>query len=293
MSFGLFTPDNLKRLDERQESFEQLEKLCNVWISPDIAVENPIVIPPQRLIRGVNIVLGKKDLPAIDITRGAMGSLAWSVRSFLAQSGIEIRFDCNSISDNMLSDLSDGKDILVPVDVENMGQRAVELNGTVIRFFWVNDNRRLRGEKLLDAIKSGEFSVEGVEGEDWFLGGSDQEEKIMTNGEKADEGLCIVLQLEPQKFYVPYAEEPVRIKNSRKDLSQFLRPIPEGMKLNFEVGETPKVKLGQNIVAVINTGAEKDKRHIRSPLIDPGSEGHIRTETLHGVEYIDFFLYRK
>jgi hypothetical protein len=293
MAFGSFTPEHLRQLDEREISFEQLERLGNVWISPDIEVEKPVVIPPQRVVHGVNIVLRKEDLPSIDITRGALGSLAWSMRSFLAQSGIEIRFDRSYVSDTMLSDINDGKDVLVPVIVENLGQRAVELKGTVMRFFWVNDSKRLRRKELLDVIKSGEFSVDGVEGEDWFLGGYDPEEKIMTDGEASDKGLCVVLRLEPQKFYIPPAEEPVRIENSRKDLPKFLRPIPEGAELNFEIGETPKVKLGQNIVAVINTGAEKGQRHIYSPLIDPGSEGHIRTETLYGTEYVEFFLYRK
>lgn len=294
MALNPFTPDNLRHLDERQKSVEQLEKLCNVWISPDIAVEKPVVIPPQQ-VQQQNIVLGKKDLPAIDITRGALGSLAWSMRSFWAQCGIEIRFHSSSVSDSMLYDLNDGKNILVPVDVENMGQRAVELDGTVMRFFWVNDRKRLRRKELLNVIKSGEFSVEGVEGEDWFLGGYEPEEKIMTNGEKPDKGLCVVLRLKPQKFYIPPAEEPVRvkIKNSRKDLSQFLKPIPEGTKLNFEIGETPRVKLGPNITAVINTGVEKGQRHIFSPLIDPGSEWPVRTETLHGLQYVEFFLYRR
>lgn len=294
MNFSTFTPDNIKQLQEKQRAFGQLEKLGgNTWVSPDISIEKTTIVNPGQLIQGANIVLNKKDLPAIDITRGAMGSLAWSMRSYLAQSGVEIMFHQSSLSDEMLKNLNDGKDTLVSVDIRNYGQRAVELDGTVMRFFWVNDRNRLQGEDLVNVIKSGEFSVEGVEGEDWFLGGYEPEEKIAINEEKSKEGLCVVLKIQPQRFYIPSAEEPVRIKNSRRDLPQFLRPIPDGLELNFEIRETPEIKLGPNIVAVINMGAEKGQRHIYSPLIDPGSEGHIRLEILHGLEYVDFFLYRK
>lgn len=297
MSLGSFTPDNLIHLSERERSFEQLEKLGNVWIGPDVAIEKSVVVQPgQLLLQGVNIILNKKDLPMIEITRGAMGSLNWSTRSFLAQSGIEILFHESSLSDNMLKNINDGKNVSVPLDVINYGQRAVELDGKIMRFFWVNDSKRLRGADLVNTIKSGEFTVEGVEGEDWFLGGSKEDEKIITTGADSNKGLCVVLRLKPQKFYIPYAPEPIKkndSKNTRDDLSTVQKPIPDGVELNFEIGETPKIKLGLNIIAVINTGAEKGQKHINSPLIDSGSDWPIRTETLHGLKYIDFFLYRK
>lgn len=293
MAFGSFIPDNIKQLQEKQNALKKLENISNTWVSPDISIEKTTVVNPGQLTRGVNIVLGKKDLPPVDITRGAIGSLAWSMRSYLAQSGVEIRFHCSSITDNMLKELNEGKNIFVPVDIINYGQRAVELDGTVMRFFWVNDRNRLRGEDLVNVIKSGEFTVGGVEGEDWFLGGSEPEDKIMTNEKNSKNGLCVVLKIEPQRFYIPPADEPVRIRNSRKDLPQFLKPIPDGMNLNFEIRETPRIKLGPNIVAVINMGAEKGQRHIYSPFIDPGSEGKIRLEILNDMKYVDFFLYKK
>ena len=49
----------------------------------------------------------------------------------------------------------------------------------------------------------------------------------------------------------------------------------------------------QYIVAVINTGTEDSgQKHIRSPFVDSESDWPIRTET-NGIDYVEFFLYRK
>jgi hypothetical protein len=293
MNFSPFTPDNIKQLLEKQRAYAQLEKLGNVWTSPDIAIEKPVIVQPGEFKQGANLILNKKDLPKIDINRGAMNALNWSVRSFLAQSGIEIRFHGGSLTDGMLKDINEGKSIPVPVSIENFGQRAVELNGNAMRFFWVKD--RLHGKELVDVIKSGEFAVEGVEGKDWYLGGSEQDEKLTTTGKDSDKGLCVVVRLKQKKYYVPYSAEPIKRDESvkiREQLSTILAEIPEGQRFNFEIGETPRMKLSSNIVGVINMGAEAGQRHINSPFIDAGSDWPIRTET-NGLDYIDVFVYRK
>jgi len=295
MNFSPFTPDNIRQMQEKQIAYKQLEKLGNVWVSPDIAIEKPVIVQPGEFKQGANIILNKRDLPVMDITRGAAGALNWSVRSFLAQSGIEIRFHCSSLTDNVLKYINEGKSVSVPVDIINYGQRAVELNGNAMRFFWVNDRNRLRGKDLVNIIKSGEFSVEGIEGEDWYLGGSEQDEKFTTNGKDSDKGLCVVIRLKPKKYYVPYSSEPIKRDESikiREQLSTILAEMPEGQRSDFEIGETPKMKLSSSIVGVINMGAEAGQRHINSPFIDAGSDWPIRTET-NGLDYIDVFVYRK
>ena len=295
-----FTPEDLRHFQEHQRAASQLEKVGNVWISPDISIENPVVVGPGQYIQNVKIILNKTNLPPdIDITRGAMGLLSFSVRSFLAQSGIEIRFFSNSFSDIMQKEIKEGKDVLVPVEITNHGQRAVALDGNVMRFFWVNDKKRLRGQELVKSIESGEFSVEGKLGEDWFLCGYKDDDRFVVGVENVDKGLGVALRLEDQKFYIPPDPEPVRIDNtrSRKDLSNFLQRVPKGTELDFEIGETPEIRLGPNIVAVINLGVDKkNQRHIYSPLIDSGTKGKIRTEILYGPEtqqYVEFFLYRR
>jgi hypothetical protein len=296
MVLGSFSPDNINRLKERQTSVEQLQQLGSVWLGPDIAIEKAIVVQPgQFLLKGANIILNKKDLPAIDLTKGAFGSLEWSMRSFLAQCGIEINFHRDVLTENMFKDINEGKDVAVPIDIKNYGQRAVELEGNVMRFYFVNDANRLRGEEIVNTIKSGEFFIDGKEGEDWYIGGYDPEDKFATTEERSKEGLCVVVRLTPEKFNIPYSSEPIKRDESMKirdQLSALLVKMPDGQRSNFEIGETPRIKLGPNVVAVINTGAEDGYKHIRSPFVDSGSDWSIRTET-NGLDYVEFFLYKK
>jgi hypothetical protein len=293
-----FKPEYLKTGQEGIDAREQLEKVGNVWISPDIRIENSLLAPPgQLLLAGAHIILNKRDLPPIDLTKGAFGALSWSMRSFLAQCRIEIEFHRESVTKHMLEDLNDGKDISVPVDVINHGQRAVELEGNVMRFYWANDFKRLRGDDLVAAVNSGEFYVEGKEGEDWYIAGSQVDPEFPPTEEKPERGLCVVVKLKPEKFYTAPAADPIRRNESRKirdQLDTLLVKMPEGERSEFEIGETPHIKLGPNIVAVINTGHEDSsgRRHIRSPLIDAGSDWPIRTET-YRLDYVEFFLYRK
>lgn len=201
-----------------------------------------------------------------------------------------------NIPEEALQNLKEKGFGLIPVDIKNYSDRAVELSGRVMRFFWANDRNRLRGNDLKDAIQNREFSVEGKEGEDWFLGGYNEEDKILTTGENFHKGLCVIISLKPKKFYIPFAAEPVRRNESmpiREQLNTFLVPVPEGNKQEFEIGETPRITLGNNILAVINTGADKGQRHINSPLIDPTSDWKIRTEIVHGQDHIELFLYKK
>lgn len=300
MGIGNFRLEDIQAMQQHRKALEQLKGLGNVWIGQDVALEKKVVAPPSLVIRHANIVLNKKDLPAIEINRGALSELSWSVRSFLAQSGIEIRFHHSNLSDAMIRDINEGKNVSVPIDITNHGQRAVELEGEVMRFFWVDFSKHLRGEELAEALKS-KFVIDGEEGKDYFLAGRDWDENFETLKTKPTEGMCVIVRLQEQRFYIPYKPEPVKIRN-RKELPEVLEEIPKGPKINFEIGQTPKIKVGQDIVAVINTGAyEHGRMHILSPLIlggeVTGSEGHVRTEILNQNEeapaYVEFNLYRK
>lgn len=297
MKFGVFNPEEVAGLNQKAKAVEQLEKLGNFWIGPDIALEKKLTIPPLELVRNIGVIVNKTDLPGINITKGALGNLNWSVRSCLAQSGTDIIFHRGNLSDDMVKDIAEGKSVSIPIDVYNNLDRPIELEGNIMRFFWVNDKKRLRHEDLRNVLKS-ELIIEGEEGKDWSFGDVDFENDIpgvrVLDGvdPKKLKDVCIKLPLK-QKFYIPESTEPLNVK-SKKDLPCILQPISEGLKEQFQIGETAKVKLSQNIIAVINTGVyQGDKRHIRSPLIDSGFEGTIRTETVRGLEYIELFLYRK
>ncbi len=293
VSLGRVTPEQVEHAAEVEDSIEHMKKMGSVWISPDIAIENSTIINPDDHNGAVQVVLSKTDLPpGLPMTRGALGSLRISVRSFFAQAGIDVTLFSSSVTDEMLVDLAAGKSAPIPVDIVNHGQRAVELDGNIMRFFWVDDTKRLRGPELLRTLQSGEFAVEGTEREDWFIG-SYEEDDALANREK---GLCVVVRLKPQKYYAPSAPEPIRkisTLKTRDNLADILMPIPPGVEMDFEIGETPRIRVGQGIIAVINTGIEQGQRHISSPLIDSGSDWPIRTETLQGMKHVEFFLYRK
>ena len=285
-----FVPDNVtQHLQQSMRALEQLRALGTVWIGSDMALGKKIVVKPFGVTMNIPLVINKKHLPDIEINRNSMGALSWSVRSFLAQSGIEIIFDRNTVTDEMIKDINAGKDVAVPVHMQNFGTRAMELEGEVMRFFWVNDMNRLRGEDLRSVLKI-ELTIDGVEGVDWSFADVDLDD------DPKKEAVCIKLNLKSRKFYIPESDEPLKIK-SRKELATVFQDVPEGMEIAFQIGETARVKLGENITGVINMGSTDDGgRHIRSPLIDPKFEGNIRTEIFdvtQNLDHIELFVYRK
>lgn len=284
-------------LPGRQHAMEQLKALGNFWVGPDVTLDRKVIIPPLGLVH-TNIIVNKSDFPEINMSRGALGSLQWSVRSCLAQSGTEIMFYRGYVSDDDLHNLKAGKNVKIPVLIENHVNRPVELEGRVMRFFWVNFAKSLQQNNLREAIGL-EFIIEGEEGKDWSFVDADFDKDTPVGvrpvtgiDPKILKDVCIKLAVR-QKFHIPESKETLRVQ-TKKDLSNVLKPIPEGLKTRFQIGETVKVTLSKDIIAVVMTGAyDKSKRHILSPLIDGGWDGPIRTETLENLDYIELFLYRK
>ena len=277
------TPGNPKYLTNiilKESGREEMEKLGNFWIGPDVALDRKIIVPPG-LAKEVRLAVSKKDLPPVKIHRGILSVMQWSVRSCLAQSGIDVIFHHGDLPDEAIVNLDAGRDIVLPVSVINHSGRPVELEGGLMRFFWVNNRNRLTGESLRNIIGK-ELIIEGEEGRDWQLGDASQVK-----------GVCVVLPVEG-KFYIPPSDEVLRVK-SKKDLPNILKDLPEkGKQAYFTVGETAKVKLGNDIVAVLWAGGyDQQGRHIYSPLIDPGFEGPIRTEAVYGLSSVDLYVYKK
>ena len=164
-----------------------------------------------------------------------------------------------------------------------------------MRFFFADHSRRLVGDTLRNVIGN-ELILAGKKGTDWDFGNMDFEgelEYLKKEYLGIQDAISIILPLNSNKLYIPNSPNPVKLR-SRKELSTVLTQMPKNMKLPFVIGETTGVQLGQNIIGVINTGAfDGGGRHIRSPLIDPGFHGNIRTEILHDVQHIELFLYKK
>ena len=290
-----FTNEMVSNMAEHSNAVEQLKQLGTFWIGPDIQLAEKVVVPPKGgVVTGVPVLVSKEQLPKMDITRGSFDSLQWSVRSFLAQSGIDPIFHQQDLSDEMIKKLHDGETVAMPITIINHGERAVEIEGAFMRFYFADDARRLRGDDLKSIIGT-ELVLEGEEGKDWKIGGldlSDDLSYLKKEYEGEHDAVCIKLPLSEVKLYIPENPEPLRIK-SRKELYEIQEKIPEGIDLKFTIGETTKVKLGENIIGVINTGGYDEGNHIRSPLIDSGFEGKIRTEINGTLDYIELFIYKK
>ena len=283
-------------------SLEALKRLDNVWIGPDIALVEPCVVAPGALVQ-VRVLVSKEHLPNIPVNRGALKNLEWSTRSFYAQTGIDIRFERHAVTDEMIEALKSGAQVSIPMAISNHGQRAVEISGNIMRFFWTNFSSRLKGKELYDAVASGAFGVEGVEGEDYFFADIDGNQ-VRSDDANGTDGVSVAIRLKQERHYIPNEAEPVKKNDAlstRQDLAQLLKPIPPDMPLSFEIGETPRIQLDERTTAVIHLNsyddgemgvAKRGHQHINSPLIDPKFAGPIRTETLHGMTHVEFFIFQ-
>jgi len=275
------------------------EGIRGFWSGRDISIREKLTVEPKSL-NFSEILLRKDNFPPVDLDWGVLRNLNLSTRSRLAQSGIEIRIDYDRVTPDDIEKINNGEEVLIPVLIENHGNRAIEFEGEATRFFWTNAKNRLTGKELRDAVSS-EIKIEGECGKDWFIAGADydsENDELIQKNLKNEEfrenmkDIMIVFPME-KKLYIPKNDKPLSI-GSRKDLEDALEPVPEDDGSDFYLGETPRVELGENVCGVINTGSyDGGKRHLISPLIDPGFKGKIRTELLDNLGYIELFIYRK
>jgi hypothetical protein len=285
----------VRNMAERAIAISRLEGLCDTWIGPDVSIYGKVTIPPQCLSTDLRIVVDKRSFPDIPLTRGALGALSLSVRSCLAQSGVEVLFHHSDMTDEMLVGLQNGETVAIPVNIHNYSPRPIMLEDGLMRFYWVNDRRRLRHNELRHAIGNS-LTIDGTEGEDWsFLDDEPDDDccpgavAISDSGPLKDLSVKLCLNA---RFHIPESDEPFCVKR-KSDLPMFFQELQPGRRPYFSIGETAPVRLGPDIIAVINIGAyDHGKKHIRSPLIDPLYSGKIRTETVAGLDYIELFLYK-
>ncbi len=275
------------------------EGVSGFWSGRDIPMKEKQLVEPKGLIFS-EVILTKENFPNVEVDWGVLRSLNLSTRSRLAQCGIEIKIDYDRVTSDDIEKMNKGEEVPVPVIVENYGDRAIEFEGEAVRFFWMDEKNRLRGKELRDAILS-DIKIEGEEGKDWFIAGADydseNDELSQRNvkNEKFRENMKDIMIIFPmkKKLYIPKDDKPLNI-GSRKDLEDALRSVPEDDDPDFYLGETPRVELSENVCGIINTGAyDGGKRHLISPLIDPGFKGKVRAELLGNLRYIEIFVYRR
>lgn len=282
------------------EAYERLkEGLPGFWRGTDIPMKEKQVVPPKDLIFS-EVILKKENFPPVEVDWGVLRRMNLSTRSRLAQAGIEIRIDYDRVTPEDIERINEGEEVPIPVMVENHGERAIEFEGEATRFFWTNEKERLTGKELRDAILS-DIKIEGEEGKDWFIAsaeyGAEDDDLIRPNMKNKEfvektRDIMIVFPMK-KKLHIPKDDQPLKIA-SRKDLEDALKPVPEDEDCDFYLGETPRVELSENVCGVINTGSYGEgKKHLISPLIDPGFKGKIRTELIGNLDYIELYIYRK
>lgn len=305
---GFENEDNMKEVIEEsamiERGYKKLEEIEGFWSGSDIKMKNKETISPNSSIE-TKLILNKDNFPSsIDLDWGVFRCLNFSTRSFLAQAGIEVVFDSDALSYEDFEKINKGEDVYASVRINNYGLSPIEVSGDVVRLFWANEKNRLRGDELREVLSSGEVEVEGKEGEDWFLGdvGYDLDEedekwmeKNMRNEEFAKNSKDAMIVFPAKKImYIPQNNEVLKI-DSKADLENALEPVPDNVKnLDLRVAETPIIHLSDNVCGVINTGSYNNgKRHIKSPLVDSGFEGPIRSELMQGLDYFEMYIYKR
>lgn len=293
------------------EALETMKKFDRCWSGPDIEITETQTID-KKTSQIAFLSVGRENFPPdINLDLNIARLLHLSTRSRFAQTGIEIDFTDQSFSDDIIERINKGEKVNIPVKINNQGTRPVELEGGVARFFWFNEPDRLKGEELKNAISSS-IKIGGENGKDWFFIDSDHKaDKKIDQSRDAEysmgsipcqKNISIVLPIK-KKLYIPESNKPLKIKN-RKDLEDELKPKPASGNYDsetVEIGETERLTLDNETCAVINWGvSDTGGIHRKSVFIDPGFDGHIRTETLFngsktplGLEYIEVNFYHK
>lgn len=284
-----------------QEAGKELEKLGGFWSGPDMEIAEKQIID-KKTSQVAYLSVSREDFPPGELNWSIFRCLQFSTRSRFAQAGLEIIFRPDSFSEGDMERINNGEKIDVPVVINNQGTRPVEVEGGVVRFFWVNENNRLSGEELKSAVAS-QMEIEGEQGKDWFYSNSNFESEETMKQDDKHEPVCrssgpqrelaIVFPIR-KKLRIPESDEPLKI-GSRKALEDALVSTEENADPEtVEIGETPKVKLSEDLYAVINPGvSDTGGMHRNSRLIDPGFSGAIRTEMIYGDKSLELFVYKK
>lgn len=285
-----FGPENLSWFSpEITRSQEALARKGSFWFGADVASEK-MVIAASTVNLGVSLKLRKENLPDIEgLSLSTLHLLRTSTRSCYAQVGADIKPEIGKLRDEDIERIKRGEEIDCPAIAINHSRRAIELKDSVLRFFWVDANKHLIGDRLVEAVRK--MKIDGQEGKDWFLGEvGDEGFELFGGAMKKETPITLALRIKDKKLWIPFpvTDQPVRV-NSKKDLPKYLEPVPSNLTPDFMICETVPVSLPRDLVGVINLGIHDEGGvHSGSPLIDPGFEGPIRLEIIKPNKHPDF-----
>jgi hypothetical protein len=169
------------------------------------------------------------------------------------------------------------------VEIVNLTQRMYQLpQGTGLFRFYQLNTPSIEGDEL-DSLISNKVKISG----EWeYATGYD------TNGQKIHKGVFLPIgdkrwMIKPNKRF----ESPTVIPKKRPprvEIDQVFTPLKELREQTFWVGETPHVILDPSIDMVLDSNAfhstsedihwRKVWEHVRSPLVDGGSDWRVRVE---------------
>ena len=279
---------------EVPRSREALTKQGDFWSGDDVFVEKTVVGASRGLpvAKKIELKLRRENFPNInELSLATLHLLRTSTRSCYAQVGLEVQPDINSLTERDLQRIIDGGEVSCQAIAINYSPRAIELNGGLFRFFWLDANKHLSGDRLVAAVR--EMKIDGEEGKDWFFGNVGEEGAQLSDGTvNKDTPITLGLRIKETRLQVVSSSllelEPVRV-DSKKDLPKYLTQVPDGSSPNFMICETVPVSMPDNLVGIINTGIyDEGGRHSGSPLIDPGFKGPVRLEIIRPGKHPDF-----
>ena len=275
---------------ELQQSREVLEKL-GFWSGPDLALNHGLTIHPNTTTN-LKLVATPKHLAPVDkLDPNIFPFLGQSVRSCLAQVGLETWLNQAAVDENLARSL-ETQEVILPFTACNFGQRPLEIltGDRIMRFFYVNPKNRLSGSALEDVVEQKQIEIAGKQGKDWVFVDEEGESLEARHGQTT---VAIRFQLTDERLYIPSSDQSLRV-TSKEELNNLLQPIPRGKKLFFRVGQTLPIRLG-DIKGMLNLGTHGDGgRHLQSPLVDPGYKGPLRTELFgpNHPDWVEMFFFR-
>lgn len=207
-----------------------------------------------------------------------------STKSRFAQIGVEVS-DWQDIPANTWRQLARGKDVIVPMNVNNYSSRPVIIPSGMPLFRFVSPllTPYLKGEGLFQTYNAGLINVEGKQGDTWEWSYADNTDMPDLRNKKSIYGMRI--KLKPDLKWIPPSNEPINMENFvgpdyRRKIDDLLEPVPDFDTPVLCISETYPLRLADSISGFINIYTSPWGRQINSRYIDPISNWGIRVEEI-------------
>ncbi|MDO8498489.1 MAG: hypothetical protein Q7S44_01770 [bacterium] len=270
----------------------------------DVTTTQEVVLEPGRLNQ-VPVEVTTEHAPqssnheGTTSPRGSLRNqdLSSSLRSRFAQLGLDLMdYDLTQHISRALEGSDDEVKVRVPAPIINYCARPITvLEGTrLFRFFSNFSSNLITGECLKAMVASGKIKVDGEPEKDWDwhwrYGGNNPGVGDMITG--------IRVKVRPLGWIPPDSPQPICISDSeanyRQTIDSLLDPrLPSGLKQVLWIGETPHLKLDENVDALLDRKVPPGLTnfchgawglHINSLFVDGGTNWPVRVEVLSTTE---------